>query len=79
MALEPSGGVCFVVILIRGRILPFDLVSPVDGTDAVSLCPRDSAQEGLRDARKLPRTISLKRRDGPFLLKPPLLVKGSDF
>lgn len=43
VALEPPGGVCFVIILIKGRILPFDLLSPVDGTDAVSLFPRDPA------------------------------------
>lgn len=33
----------YVLLLIKGRILPFDLLSPVDGTEAVSLFPRDLA------------------------------------
>ena len=43
MALEISVLVCFVIVLIKGRVLPFDLLSPIDGTDSVGLFPREPA------------------------------------
>ena len=79
MALEISGLVCFVIVLIRGRVLPFDPLSPIDGTDSVGLFPREPAKASLGDACELPRTISLEKGDRPLLLKFPLFARGRDF
>lgn len=75
MALETSGGVCLVIIFIKGRIWTFELLSPGDVTNSVGLFPRDPAYwEGLGDARKLPRAISPGKGD-----RSPQSVRGSDF
>lgn len=54
MDLEPSGEVCSVIILIKGRILPFDHLSPVDGIDVVGLFPRDLALGRLGRCQNTP-------------------------